>query len=904
MCCAFRNCVLWSIVISVFLAGVSVADSVSVETAQKAALQQINKVKASKLRALAESEDGDAEKALNVIEFLTENNVTEIISECQDGQVVYYVVTLKPEGWVIVSADDVAQPIIAYSATGFYSALPDDQPPAFKAWMANVKADISNAITKNLEPLPEAKAAWEQIEADGISGASVNNTKSPAASVAPLIRTKWGQGFPYHLPLTYNYNDYCPYEWIGPVQTFAVTGCMATAMAQIMKYYEWPKVGQGRHTYTTPWLCTWGNWGCTYGEQTANFGETYYNWNDMPLNSPSSSVALLMYHCGVATEMDYAWNGSQTVLVDMINPDDYNRRGARRALLRHFRYDTVWYLRGSTGPGAWEILLKENLDAGKPILYSGETPPGGSGHAFICDGYDNTGKFHFNWGWDGSEDGYYEIEDLTPGSSNYTFRQQGLFDIDPRTNSVVWVDDDFITWPIGTEFTVDYNGVSLTFTYGINAFRTVGEGIEQVDDGGTVIISGGHYPDNIEIDKSITLQHSFNEQEWDKPIIKGRVGPKPTIKVTAPGASIVLDGLILREGVGAYFDGSRKGGGLCVVDANDVIIKNCVFRRNDVPDTAIGGGMYAQNTVVHIRDCSFELNTATHGSGMSLVNSTGAVTNCLFELNDSDSYGGGIYLKGSVTPLITGCVFKGNNANFGGGIFCEQNTVADVRNCQFVNNSAYHRGGGMYNWTGANVVVTNCTFYGNEVTYEPPKEGGGIANSGCSPVITNCILWGNTPNQMHSTGGNPVVTYCDIGQSGFGGPDGSSDVNGNINKDPMFVSAGGGDFHLLEGSPAIDAGSNDAVEVGMEADMDGNRRIRHGDCDGTEDVDMGVFEFIHDVPGDCTGDCDINMLDFARLSGRWHTAGCGWCDGVDMTGDGIIDMADLRVMTDNWLQMH
>jgi hypothetical protein len=356
--------------------------------------------------------------------------------------------------------------------------------------------------------------------------------------------------------------------------------------------------------------------------------------------------------------------------------------------------------------------------------------------------------------------------------------------------------------------------------------------------------------------------------------------------------------------VGAYFDGSRKGGGLCVVDANDVIIKDCIFRRNDVPDTAIGGGIYAQNTVVHIRDCLFELNKATNGSGMSLVNTAGKVENCLFELNDSDSYGGGIYLKGSVTPLIAGCVFKDNNANFGGGIFTDQDTLANVRNCQFLNNTAYHRGGGMYNWTNSNVTITNCNFYGNAVTYTPPKEGGGICGGGSDMVITNCILFNNIPDQIAAKPGYPGVTYCNIAQAGFGAPDGSADANGNINKDPMFVNAGGGDFHLLEGSPCIDAGSNQAVPVGMETDMDDNRRIRHGDCDGTADVDMGVYEFIHNVPGDCTGDCEINMLDFARLSARWHTVECGQCDGVDMTGDGRIDMADLAVISNHWLQTH
>ena len=287
---------------------------------------------------------------------------------------------------------------------------------------------------------------------------------------------------------------------------------------------------------------------------------------------------------------------------------------------------------------------------------------------------------------------------------------------------------------------------------------------------------------------------------------------------------------------------------------------------------------------------------------MGLVNCSGTVSNCLFDRNNSVNYGGGIYLSGSVSPLITDCVFEGNNATYGGGIFCDTDTVADVRNCQFVNNTVY-RGGGMYNWTNANVTITNCNFYGNASTNSPPMEGGGICDGGADMVITNCILANNIPDQINVPTGYPGITYCNVGQDGFGLGDGSADARGNINKDPMFVDVGEGDFQLLAGSPCIDAGSNDAVPGEMESDMDGNDRITHGDCDGVEQVDMGVYEYVLTLPvGDSTGDCAVDYGDLLVMAESWLDTGCGECMGADLDGNGSIGLRDMAIMADHWME--
>ncbi len=208
----------------------------------------------------------------------------------------------------------------------------------------------------------------------------------------------------------------------------------------------------------------------------------------------------------------------------------------------------------------------------------------------------------------------------------------------------------------------------------------------------------------------------------------------------------------------------------------------------------------------------------------------------------------------------------------------------------------------MYNWDNADVKITNCTFYGNAVTFDPPKEGGAICGGSSDMVITNCILTNNIPDQIAGKEGNPGVTYSNVDQAGFGLADGSADARGNINKGPMFANAGEGNFHLLEGSPCIDAGSNGAVPAEMASDIDGNDRITHGDCDGVEQVDMGVYESVFTLPvGDCTGDCAVDYGDLLVMAESWLDIGCGECMGADLDGNGSIGLRDMAIMAEHWL---
>ncbi|UCC23249.1 MAG: right-handed parallel beta-helix repeat-containing protein, partial [Planctomycetota bacterium] len=236
--------------------------------------------------------------------------------------------------------------------------------------------------------------------------------------------------------------------------------------------------------------------------------------------------------------------------------------------------------------------------------------------------------------------------------------------------------------------------------------------------------------------------------------------------------------------------------------------------------------------------------TDGYGGGMYNYLSSPTVTNCTFSGNLAQ-WGGGMYNDGSgSTPTVSNCIFSGNEATTqdGGGM---GNTYANptVTNCVFTGNSAYDTGGAMANGYNS-PTVTNCTF--NQNVANGANGGGGMRNWSSNPTVTNCILWGNTPDEISSGGtSDPNVTYSDI-EGGYTG-------DGNINLEPLFVDANGGDLRLVSSaSPCVDSGNNDVVTE--PNDLAGNDRIVDRDLDGTATVDMGAYELqskdIHNISQD------------------------------------------------------
>ncbi len=350
-------------------------------------------------------------------------------------QVDYYVFNCdSSDGFVIVCSDDRVQPILGYSDKGSFCY--DDLPDNAKWWLTEYQRQLQ----------------YLRVHQDAESRNDIKlNSEVPA-----LIQTKWGQGK--------GFNNQCP---IIPTTTStyyngrACTGCVATGMAQIMKFHQWPSSGIGSHSYDCDVQYGTNANPLSYTTTlSAAFDGASYGWGDMvdafcyytsdyivyvdgPGNNdwPASStqinaVSKLMSDVGISIDMmygSYERGGSAAYLYK-----------AAEALKTYFGYDnSIEYIDRDYFDGDIESVLRDNLDARQPVLYSGKTADNG-GHAFVIDGYDTNGYYHVNWGWNGISDGYFLLSLLSPqeqgaGSSEggYNYRQLAVTNIKPTESGKI-----------------------------------------------------------------------------------------------------------------------------------------------------------------------------------------------------------------------------------------------------------------------------------------------------------------------------------------------------------------------------------------------------------------------------------------------------------------------------------
>jgi predicted outer membrane repeat protein len=320
-------------------------------------------------------------------------------------------------------------------------------------------------------------------------------------------------------------------------------------------------------------------------------------------------------------------------------------------------------------------------------------------------------------------------------------------------------------------------------------------------------------------------------------------------------------------------NGASQGGGIRISHSNAApTILDCTFSGNRASK---GGGLSSSSlTGMTIADCKFSNNSAGNGGGMYIVAGSPTLSNCTFSSNNSGDGGGGMYAEDG-SPTLTNCTFSGNFAEVYGGGMLAENASPTLTNCVFSGNSTDLYGGGMYQHDGHTTAV-NCTIVGNSAG----MWAGGCFNWWETDGVTtckNCIIWGNTAPD------SPQASYSDIDSSCVqGGHPGS----GNIDADPLFVDADGpdgiygtadDDVHLLEGSPCINAGDDEAIPEGVTIDFDGEPRVQQ--CR----VDMGVDEtpYFEDCNSNGASDaCDISSCD-----------GSAWCS--DCNENGIPDECDI-----------
>jgi hypothetical protein len=318
------------------------------------------------------------------------------------GETSFYVFNFGNTGFVILSADDNYRPIVGYSDEGIFET--ENMSPE-AAYYLNSIAEGRSQAHRTVQSA-EVAVEWEMLKENGKLPSRNRGKKATF-----LVETRWNQSEPY--------NWFCP-PASGGSGGKAYAGCVATAMSQVMKYWNHPLKGSGSHSYN-------------YEGETlsANFGETTYDWDNMPLTITLSSpqekidaVAYFMYHCGIAVDMMYSGSGSGAYSEDV--PD---------AILMYFGYSNKARLRERDNYSLeeWQAMLKDTFDQGWPVYYSGNSSS--AGHAFVCDGYDDNDLFHFNWGWGGSSNGWFVVDEIDYNSGAdaiFNYVPAEVFDNTPK----------------------------------------------------------------------------------------------------------------------------------------------------------------------------------------------------------------------------------------------------------------------------------------------------------------------------------------------------------------------------------------------------------------------------------------------------------------------------------------
>ncbi len=360
--------------------------------------------------------------------------------QTQKGEPAVYIFDRPASsGYLIVSADDTATPLLGYADSGSFDT--NNMPPQLEWWLSEYASQIDYA-----------------------SANGIKNTYAPIANkkeIAPLVKTKWNQGTPYNNLCPSVNNVKCP------------SGCVATAMAQVMKFWNYPEVGTGRVTATLPSGGT--------GEGFINLAQKPFDWNNMIdsysgydyTNEQGNAVATLMQAAGYAAKMNYAPGGSGALSIN-----------AAISLSKNFKYNpNIQYLqRLYFNASEWNEIVYNELAAGRPILYGGQSTS--VGHEFVCDGYDGNGYFHFNWGWGGMSDGYFILDALNPNSvgtgggagGGYNSRQDIIIGIQPSSEET----DVYLTQFGNLSASASGSNISLALNYNGNVGNWVNAGISAV----------------------------------------------------------------------------------------------------------------------------------------------------------------------------------------------------------------------------------------------------------------------------------------------------------------------------------------------------------------------------------------------------------------------------------------
>lgn len=680
------------------------------------------------------------------------------------GTPCMYIFDIDREGFVLVSALTDVTPVLGYSYNGPF----DTANANLRSWIASYHSDIARIATqdpasKGAYRNADARAEWEAL----LQGdAAFYSAKGGAKSVQPLLSSQWNQDN--------NNNQFCP---VMPNGEHAVVGCVALAMAQIMRYHGYPVTGFGTSSYVHYY----------YGPQTAVHDTVHFDYANMPnklyYNSSAvqkRAVAMLCYHCGVSVSMEYEnpnhTSGSGALSEDV--PDGFAHFGYFNAQYRNIR---------SYSDAEWHALLRHELDLGRPIYYSGQSSDGG--HAFVCDGYRTSdNKFHFNFGWGGSGDGFYSTTNL----NGFTANQRAVINIVP--SHLAANQSTYYVTPDGTGDGSSWSSPTCRLDCAIQA-RNIYKG------GQVWVVEGTYYGDTVGsaaflMGNGVSVYGGFNGTETsasqampkDRPaILDGRNERTVVSNPSTLTKSTTWKGIVIQHGM-----------------------------AEDRPAVSVGANLTMQY-------CTLRDNTATDYGGSILTVNSGTIKNCNILHNTSN---GNIanYSRGDLWM----CSFENNTCA----------TVLRAGGTEAKNLLIAHNDGDGVDATSGG-TLTNCDIVSNS--------GIGV-RTGSGTTMHNCVVWNNgTPVQGTHSG---RITFCAIEGSEYA-EDGnislssSNTENSGTRLAPRFMLAGStrgivpdgtDNFRPASGSPLVNAGDTNTSFL-SQLDLDRNTRLGDGR------VDIGCYEY-------------------------------------------------------------
>jgi predicted outer membrane repeat protein len=725
-----------------------------------------------------------------------------------NGDAAYYIVNLQPYGFVVVSADDLIEPIIGFSNDGTYDASSGNPLGALVGGDMNGRvAAVRDTFALQSEVADWPRSKWQELISlaeepeDGFELMAL--TCLSDVRVVPLVQSKWGQ---VEACGDYCYNYYTPRNY--------PCGCVATVMAQLMRYHEYPTVGIGRHSFRV----SVGNTRQTVYTRGGDGSGGPYNWDDMMLDPDSNcsslnethrqAIGAICYDAGIAVDIYYEFEGSGALPTDMMD-----------ALIETFQFsNAVWaYNNGNNIGSGLNDMINPNLDAKLPVILgvSGNSAFD-AGHAIICDGYgydSSTLYHHLNMGWYGLDDVWYNLPDIDTSDTRYTSVFGCLYNIftsgDGEVISGRVLDPD--GKPVAdAEVTAEFSGrifrSVLTDSKGIYALDGLSSNTTYTI---TPEASGYVFSNRLIRTRSSQDSRATSGNSWGNDFVALRVLNPPTPSLfyvdddapvdAGPGDSAVSDSSedgsashpfdTIQEGIDAavtgdiviILSGTYSGQGNRDLDYKG---RDITVRNEDSNDPSLV-------TIV----CDGTVDEPHRGFNFHSYETSLAVLDGVTVMGGYYEMGGGVYFDDCAQPTLTNCIFIGNSASLGGGAFNESSPI--LVNCIFIDNSAdagggmynsadepdcnpvltacifqsntvTHNGGAMYNWGQTGPILNGCEFIRNSVS-----EGGGGAirnNESGSPTLTNCVFIENSAQFFggairSSNGGVTTITNCTFGDN-------------------------------------------------------------------------------------------------------------------------------------------